>query len=152
NSRLKDATDQSQVTLQVRQLHLPHYRQLLEQSRRMQKKLRLLSRQLLSAQEEKRKKISRELHDVIAQTLTGINVRLANLKNKAALNTRGLERSIAQTQQLVERSVNIVHRFARELRPTVLDDLGLIPALHTFMKPFREETGIRASLSAFHGV
>jgi two-component system, NarL family, sensor histidine kinase DegS len=45
-----------------------------------------------------------------------------------------------------------VHRFARELRPTVLDDLGLIPALHTFMKSFRKETGIRVSLSAFAAV
>ena len=52
-----------------------HYGQLLEPSRRMQERLRLLSSQLLSAQEEERKKISRELHDVIAQTLTSINVR-----------------------------------------------------------------------------
>ena len=129
-----------------------HYGQLLGQSRHMQEQLRLLSRQLLSAQEEERKKISRELHDVIAQTLTGINVRLARLKKEAALNTRGLERSIARTQQLVEHSVKIVHRFARELRPTVLDDLGLIPALHTFMKHFKAETGIRVSLSAFAAV
>ena len=112
----------------------------------------MLSRQLLLAQEEERKKISRELHDVIAQTLTGINVRLATLKNKASFNTKGLERNIARTQRLVEHSVNIVHRFARELRPTVLDDLGLIPALHTFMKRFREQTGIRVSLSAFAAV
>ena len=126
-----------------------HYGRLLEQSRQMQEQLRLLSRQLLSAQEEERKKISRELHDVIAQTLTGINVRLAGLKKEAAVNTRGLDRSIARTQQLVEHSVSIVHRFARELRPRVLDDLGLIPALHTFMKNFRAETGIRVSLSAF---
>ena len=126
-----------------------HYGQLLDQSRRMQEQLRLLSRQLLSAQEEERKKISRELHDVIAQTLTSINVRLASLKKKAVLNTSGLERSIARTQRLVEHSVSIVHRFARELRPTVLDDLGLIPALHTFMKNFTAETGIRVSLSAF---
>lgn len=125
-----------------------HYSQLLEQSRRMQEQLRLLSRQLLSAQEEERKKISRELHDVIAQTLTSINVQLATLKREAAIDARGLERNIARTQKLVEKSVNIVHRFARELRPTVLDDLGLIPALHTFMKGFREETGIRVSLSA----
>ena len=115
----------------------------------MQEQLRLLSRQLLSAQEEERKKISRELHDVIAQTLTTINLRLASLKKEAALNTKGLERSIARTQELVERSVNIVHRFARELRPTVLDDLGLIPALRTFMKSFKEQTGIHVSLSAF---
>jgi PAS domain S-box-containing protein len=126
-----------------------HYARLLEQSRQMQEQLRHLSRQVLSTQEDERKKISRELHDVIAQTLTGINVRLAGLKKEATSNTRGLQRSIDRTQRLVERSVEIVHRFARKLRPTVLDDLGLIPALHTFMKHFRAETGIRVSLSAF---
>jgi signal transduction histidine kinase len=129
-----------------------HYGQLLEQSKRMQEQLRMLSRQLLLAQEEERKKISRELHDVIAQTLTSINVQLASLKTKANFNTKGLERSIARTQRLVVHSVNIVHQFARELRPTVLDDLGLIPALHTFMKSFREQTGIAVRLSAFAAV
>jgi len=126
--------------------------QLVTQSRRMQEQLRWLSRQILSAQEEERKKISRELHDVIAQTLTSINVRLANLKKEAMSNTRGIGRKITRTQQLVQQSVDIVHRFARELRPSVLDDLGLIPALHTFMKSFREQTGIRVSLSAFAAV
>jgi signal transduction histidine kinase len=129
-----------------------HYGELLEQSRQMQEQLRLLSRQLLLAQEEERKMISRELHDVIAQTLTSINVRLANLKRQAVKGTKGLDRTIARTQELVEHSVGIVHRFARELRPAVLDDLGLIPALHTFLKGFRQDTGIRVSLSAFAGV
>jgi signal transduction histidine kinase len=101
------------------------------------------------AQEEERKKISRELHDVIAQVLTGINVRLATLKSEAAVNTKGLTRKISHAQRLVEKSVKIVHRFARELRPAVLDDLGLIPALHSFMKHFAKETGIRVSLKAF---
>jgi signal transduction histidine kinase len=129
-----------------------HYGRLLEQSRQMQEQLRLLSRQVLLTQEEERKRISRELHDVIAQTLTGINVRLAALKKKATSDTRGLERSIARTQRLVQQSVDIVHQFARKLRPTVLDDLGLIPALHTFMKHFKAETGIQISLSAFAAV
>jgi signal transduction histidine kinase len=129
-----------------------HYSQLLGQSRHMQEQLRLLSRQLLSAQEEERKKISRELHDVIAQTLTSIDFRLAALKKDAALNTRGLERSIGRTQTLVQRSVEIVHRFARDLRPMVLDDLGLIPALRSFMTGFTRETGIRVSLCAFDGM
>ena len=126
-----------------------HYSHLLKQSDHLQEELRRLSRQILSAQEDERKKISRELHDVIAQTLTGINVRLANLKKAAAANTKDLDRNIARTQKLVEHSVNLVHRFARELRPTVLDDLGLIPALHTFMKGFRKQTGMQVSLSAF---
>lgn len=129
-----------------------HYSQLLEKSDRLQQQLRQLSRQILSAQEDERKKISRELHDVIAQTLTGINVRLSALKKEAALNTKGLDRNIARTQRLVEKSVNIVHEFARELRPAMLDDLGLIPALHSFVKLFSKRTRIHVHLKVFAGV
>ena len=129
-----------------------HYSQLLERSDRLQAELRRLSRQILSVQEDERKRISLELHDVIAQTLTGINVRLATLKKEASLNKKGLDRNITLTQRLVEKSVNIVHEFARELRPAVLDDLGLIPALHSFMKLFTARTGVRTHLTAFAGV
>ena len=129
-----------------------HYGLLLQQSRDMQEQLRHLSRQLLTAQEEERKKISRELHDEIAQTLTGINIRLAALKTEAAHNTKGLQDKISSAQRMVEKSVDIVHRFARELRPTVLDDLGLIPALHSFVKGFSERTRIPIRLTIFAGV
>jgi signal transduction histidine kinase len=126
-----------------------HYSELLERSERLQEQLRQLSRQILSAQEDERKRISRELHDVIAQTLTGINVRLAALKKEAAINTENLDRNIGRTQRLVEKSVNIVHDFARELRPAVLDDLGLIPALHSFVKLFSKRTHLHVHLRAF---
>jgi signal transduction histidine kinase len=129
-----------------------HYSQLLKQSDGLQEQLRRLSRQILSAQEEERRRISRELHDVIAQTLTGINIRLATLKKEALAGTRGLDRNIARTQRLVEKSVNIVHEFARELRPAVLDDLGLIPALHSFVKLFSRRTRIHVHLKVFAGV
>jgi signal transduction histidine kinase len=127
-------------------------RMLLSQSWLLQEKLRRLSRRVLLVQEEERKRISRELHDVVAHVLTGINVRLAALKIEASNNTKGLGRKITTTQRLVEKSVDIVHRFARELRPAVLDDLGLIPALHSYMKIFTKDTGIRASLTAFSGL
>ena len=126
-----------------------HQRQLLTHSHHMQEQLRQLSRQILLTQEEERREISRELHDVIAQTLTGINVRLAALAKQAATNTTGLDRNIARTQRLVEKSVDIVHQFARELRPAVLDDLGLIPALHSFVKVFSKRTRILVHLKAF---
>ncbi len=122
--------------------------QLLEQSRVLQADLKLLSHRILSVQEEERKRISRELHDVIAQVLTGINVRLAVLKIAASADTRGLSQKISRTQRMVEKSVDIVHRFAHDLRPAVLDHLGLIPALHSFLKGFTKQTGIRASLTA----
>lgn len=129
-----------------------HYSQLLGKSDRMQAQLRRLSRQILSAQEDERKKISRELHDVIAQTLTGITVRLATLRKAASLDTKSLESNIARTQALVEKSVNIVHRFARELRPALLDDLGLLSALQSFLQEFTERTGVRAHLKVYAGV
>ncbi len=129
-----------------------HLSRSLKQSRYMQEHLRHLSRQVLQAQEEERKRISRELHDVVAQTLTGINIRLATLKQEAGRNLKGFNRNIVRTQRLVEKSVDIIHRFARELRPAVLDDLGLIPALHTYMKHFTARTGVHTRLTAFAGV
>ncbi|MFN0059494.1 MAG: sensor histidine kinase [Planctomycetota bacterium] len=121
---------------------------LLSQSTHLQSQLRRLSRQILSAHEEERRKISRELHDVVAQVLTGINVELASLKEESGANSKRLSQKISRTQKLVEKSVDIVHQFARDLRPAVLDDLGLIPALHAFMKNLTKQTGIRMSLTA----
>jgi signal transduction histidine kinase len=126
-----------------------HYGQLLEQSRQMQERLRFLSHQILSAQEEERKEISRQLHDEIAQTLTGINVHLATLKKEAVTNAKGLTKKITNTQRLVEKSMQTVHRFARELRPTLLDDLGLIPALHSYLRDLTKRTGLRVQFSSF---
>jgi signal transduction histidine kinase len=87
--------------------------QLLKESRRLQKHLRHLTRQILKGQEDKRKKISRDLHDEIAQTLLGINVRLVSLKTEAAANAKGLKKEIASTQRVVDISVNTIKRFGR---------------------------------------
>ena len=129
-----------------------HQIRLLEQSRQMQEQLRRVSHQILQAQEEERKRISRELHDGISQTLVGINVHLEALSQEITINPRQLKRQIAQTQRLVEKSVDIVHEFARELRPTALDDLGLIVTLHSFMKEFMKRTGVHVKFTTFAGV
>lgn len=114
--------------------------------------LRLLSHRLLTVQEEERKRISRELHDVIGQALAGINLRLATLNSQTTANSRDLHQKIAITQRIVEKSVAIVHRFARDLRPAVLDDLGLIPALSSYIKTFTAGTGLRVDFRACAGV
>jgi signal transduction histidine kinase len=129
-----------------------HYTELLRRSDLLQEQLRRLSRQIITAQEDERRKISRELHDVIAQTLTGISIRLATLKKAATTDSQQLERNIARTQRLVEKSVEIVHQFARELRPAVLDDLGLIPALHSFVKAYSQRTKLRVYLKVVTGI
>ena len=91
-----------------------HSKKLLKESRDLQTHLQRLTHQILSAQEDKRKKISRDLHDEIAQTLLGINVRLLTLKKEAAIDASGLKKEIASTQQLVDKSVKSIKRFARE--------------------------------------
>ena len=124
----------------------------LENSEKLREKMRSLSRQILTAHEDERKKISRDLHDVLAQTLVGINIRLATLKTEAGINTKKLARNISLTQKLVTKSTAIVTRFARELRPPALDDLGLISSLHSFMRAFTKSTGVQTHLTFFKGV
>jgi signal transduction histidine kinase len=91
-----------------------HSKKLLEESHRLQKQLRHLTHQILSAQEDKRKKIGRELQDEIVQTLLGINVRLLTLRREATSNAEGLQKEVASTRRLVDKSMKSIRRFARE--------------------------------------
>lgn len=91
-----------------------HHAKLLKESLRLQEDLRQITHQVLATQENERKKISRELHDEIAQTLLGINARLLSLKQEARNNTKGFKNEIASTQQLVLESARSVRRVARE--------------------------------------
>ena len=152
NERLKkEIAHRKSAELSLRLSEREHVA-LLKEARQMQCRLKHLSHQVLLAQEEDRKEISRELHDEIVQTLTGINVQLASLKIESGASKKSFSKHITYTQRLVERSVDIVHQFARDLRPTLLDDLGLIPALQTFMKGFAARTGLRVRFWTFAGV
>lgn len=142
----RQASEESLTNSELRQ------RQLVEQSRHLQVQLRSLSHRVLQVQEEERKRISRELHDEITQTLVGINVHLEALGRNAAVDPKRLWRKIVLTQRLVEKSVNIVHQFARDLRPTSLDDLGVIITLQSYMDDFIKRTGIRVQFTTFAGV
>ena len=136
------------VEVALRQSELQQSR-LLAQSHRMQDQLRHLSHEVLQAQEEERKRISRELHDEITQVLVALNYALGILLQEATINPRGLKGKIIRTQRLVSKSVALVHQFARRLRPPALDDLGLIPALKALLKDFSKRTGIRVQFTAF---
>jgi signal transduction histidine kinase len=115
NRSLKRSIARRKSAEQALKKSAEHFRKLLAESRRTQNHLRHMTHQVLSAQENKRKKISHELHDEIAQTLLGINVRLVTLKEEAAGNARGFKEDIGSTQRLVQESVQFIHRFAREL-------------------------------------
>jgi signal transduction histidine kinase len=128
------------------------YRLLLLESQVIRGKLSQLTRQILTAQEDERKQISRELHDEVVQTLVGINVELAALANANTVGGLHMKKKIVRTQRLVENSVGAVHRFARGLRPAVLDDLGLVPALDAFCSGLAARKRIKIRTTAFAGI
>ena len=91
------------------------YTKRLRESHHLQTRLQNLVHQILSSQEEDRKKISRDLRDDIAQTLLGINIRLLTLQNSAVERSRSFAKEIAGTQRVVEKSAKTIHRFARKV-------------------------------------
>ncbi len=152
NEELRQEIVRRQTVEKALKISEQHKIQMLEESQHMQEQLRNLSHRMLQTREDERKRISRELHDEITQTLVGINVNLEGLTRETKITPRQLKSKIARTQRLVEKSVGIVHQFARELRPTTLDDLGLIVTLHAFLSDFMKRTGIRVSFTTFAGV
>jgi signal transduction histidine kinase len=88
-----------------------------------------LLRKVISAQEDERKRLARELHDETTQTLTALGVRL-QLAASATPETR--ERELAEARALAARSLDELRRLMHDLRPSVLDDLGLVPALRWY--------------------
>jgi PAS domain S-box-containing protein len=127
-------------------------RALLAESLKLHAQLRHLTHQVLLVQEEERKQISRELHDDIAQILAGINLRLTTLALTAAVRPGDLQRQIAKAKRQVGQSIEVIHRFARKLRPTLLDDLGIVPALRSLVKELDGSKGLQIRFIASTGV
>jgi signal transduction histidine kinase len=152
NRLLKSEVARREATETALRQGRAHYQKLFLESQVMQKKLRQLTHQIIVVQEEERKQISRELHDEVVQTLVGINVELSALTKESSVGLHHVKAKIARTQRLVETSVNAVHRFARDLRPAVLDDLGLIPALHAYCNSLAARKKLRIRMTAFAGV
>ena len=87
---------------------------LLAESRDLHKHLQDMSRQILTAHEDERKKLSLVLQDEIVQTLASIQIRLLTLKKEVKMSDEGFKKEIATTQRLVRESARMISRFARE--------------------------------------
>ncbi len=127
---------------------ISQYRTLLIESKLMNEQSKNLTHRFLLIQEAERRKISRDLHDQVAQILAGINVQLSILKEASSLDGRDLRKRIGKTQRMVQQSVGVVHRYARKLRPVMLDDLGLIPALRSYIRDILERSELTIRFSS----
>jgi len=108
-----------------------------------------LSARLVNAQETERKALSRELHDEVGQSLSAVLVELRNLSS--AIGVRATEETRVQVdviKGLVESAVRVVRNMALLLRPSMLDDLGLLPALRWQAREISKSTAMDVTVSA----
>jgi PAS domain S-box-containing protein len=113
--------------------------------KRAEEALRGFSRQLIRAQEAERQSIARELHDQIGQLMTAIRINLETI-----LNSSTREESNALIDEgitLVDEAIHQVRNLSFELRPSLLDDLGLTAALHWYADRYAQRTGIQTTTS-----
>lgn len=104
-------------------------------------KLRRLSRGLVNAQETERKSISRELHDAVGPLVTGVRLELANLES-SRLSLEKFVEHLNEARQLNAQTLELVQNMAMALRPSMLDDLGLAPALEWQGRELSRRSGV----------
>lgn len=121
-------------------------RSLGDQVQERTQQLRSVVSRLMQAQEEERRRVARDLHDETAQGLTALGVLLDEAALKAEAGGGGTVGSIRAARAQVSRLVAETRRLAYALRPSVLDDAGLVPALRWCAEAYLEPVGIRASL------
>jgi signal transduction histidine kinase len=107
-----------------------------------------LSARLVAAQETERRSISRELHDEVGQTLGAVLVDAANLARRIPADDAVSHRYLDNIRSLADASVNSIRNIALLLRPSMLDDLGLIPALEWQAREVSRRSGIKVKVTA----
>ncbi len=112
---LRRHVDRRQATEAALKANGRHCRSLLKESHLVRDRLRLLAHKGLISQERKRRSISHELQDDIAQALLGINIRLLHLRTKSGKDGQGLAGDLARTQQLVAESRRSMRRITRRI-------------------------------------
>ena len=113
---------------------------------RAEAELRELSQKLVQAQEEERKRLSRELHDEVGQALTGLRMELANLVAARDQDGAVFEERVSELKRQVEQLLRSVRSMSMGLRPAMLDDLGLSPALEWQAREFTRRSGTPVEL------
>jgi signal transduction histidine kinase len=115
---------------------------------RARAELRELSAKLVDAQEQERRSISRELHDEVGQALSAVLVEIGNLTVITPEDNHEARRLLSTTKKLAEESMNAVRNLSLLLRPSMLDDFGLVPALHWQAREVSRRTGMRVHVAA----
>jgi len=144
----------SQVMIEGRKLYTVILRDITERKRvedaleRSHQELRELSAAMHEVREAERLRIARELHDELAQWLTAIKMDVSWLSSRLPREQPQLVDKAEKMKKLVDTTVAAVRRIAADLRPVMLDDLGLVAALESLLHDLSQRTGIVVSFEA----
>ncbi len=117
----------------------------LEDLQHSQDQLRRLSFHLLNVQDEERRRISREIHDDLGQTLTVAKLRLRFLQGKLSERQNELNQECEATIQDIDHLIEDVRRLSRNLSPAILEQLGLSAAARSLLRNFAQHSGVKVS-------
>jgi len=126
-----------------------HIARDVTEEKRMQENMRFYIQEAVRAQEEERKRIARELHDDTAQVIGSLSRQLDNFIRKKGYLPADDIFFLKYMQVQLHRGLQEVHRFSHDLRPSILDDLGLLPTLRSLVKETKERAGIETDLKVF---
>lgn len=110
--------------------------------------LHRLSARLVQVQEEERRNLSRELHDEVGQSMSALLVELGNLANVLPPENAVLGERVQAAKRLAENNVVVLRNLSLLLRPSMLDDLGLVPALKWQAREVARRSGIKVKVNA----
>lgn len=117
-----------------------------EEIRKTSEELRKLTSHLQSVREEERKHIAREIHDELAQLLTALNMDIFWLHGKLPKEQKTIHEKTASMLKLIDKILQTVSKISSELRPGLLDDLGLQDAMEWQADEFQKRTGIKCKV------
>ena len=112
----------------------------------MNEQLRQLSGYLQKVREEERTHMAREIHDELGQQLTVMKMDASWLNKKISADDTAIRQKIKDLLEMLDKTIKIVRRIASELRPSVLDDMGLLAAIEGHLKDFEKRSGIKTIL------
>jgi signal transduction histidine kinase len=117
---------------------------LLEAVREQREQLRALNNRLTAVQEEKQKQLAREVHDELGQALTAICINLAAIEEELPLECGSkVEERLQEAIMLTDQTLEQIRKLSLDLRPLMLDELGLVPALRSYVKQYAKRVNLK---------
>ena len=126
--------------------HIVSFLRDITERKEAEQERRAVPQRILAAQEGERRRIARELHDGVSQILSCIRLRLASRTDATAGSPTGVYSELDQANKLLDRALREVRRIAWNLRPSELDDLGLLAAIRSVGADFKQRTGIAVEM------